>query len=261
MKKTICTILITLFAAISIPSESLQAGSELKIYAVKYGKSSFQKRFVFHGDKSGGSVPFSWMFYYIEYGDKKILVDTGFNDSKAVRVFGITDFRDPVTILGENGIKPEDITDIIITHSHFDHIGNVHRFKKARVFINRDELQLLGKDKTLKSINQFLKDNPLVTVFDQSAVLYDLFNIKKIGGHTRGSSVVFFKYGEIEYCFTGDEVYLDDNVTTGTGNGSVSDHDKNMAFINLIKKGDYRLYIFHDNRFADSKERFIRVFP
>ena len=85
----------------------------MKIYAVKYGKSMFQKRFVFYGDKSRDLVPFSWMFYYIEYGEKKILIDTGFNDSKAVRLFGITGFRDPVEILRDNGVKPEDVTDVI----------------------------------------------------------------------------------------------------------------------------------------------------
>ncbi len=245
----------------AVSTECTSGGVNLKIYAVRYGSSLFQKKFVFYGDKSGGTVPFSWMFYYIEYGDRKILIDTGFNDTQIAKSFGIRDFKDPLSILKDNGIDAEQITDVIITHSHFDHIGNAHRFKNARFIINKDELDTLRKGNSLSDVKKFLNGNLKVTVFDESMVLYDIFTVQKFGGHTKGSSVVFFNQGEDRYCFTGDEIYLVDNITRNIGNGSGVNHSNNMRFINLVTKGNHKLFTLHDNKYADMKDRFIKVFP
>ena len=261
MNRKFVKLLLSIITMTALSAECTGGGSGLKIYAVRYGRSMFLNKFVFYGDKSGGSVPFSWMFYYLEYGDKKILIDTGFNDPKMAGIFGITDFKDPAAILKDNGINADSITDVIITHSHFDHIGNASRFKNARFIINKDELAELNKGKSMGEVKKFFSTNTNVTVFDDSTVLYDMFTIKKIGGHTKGSSVVFFKYGNDQYCFTGDEVYLQDNITKGIGNGSASNHSNNMKFIELINNGNYKIFTFHDNRYADSKNRFIKVFP
>lgn len=261
MKNRFIRLLISFIILAAVSTECTSGGIDLKIYAVRYGTSMFQNRFVFYGDKSGGTVPFSWMFYYIEYGDKKILIDTGFNDLKMVKMFGVTDFKDPVAILKENGINAEQITDIIITHSHFDHIANVPRFKNASIIISKDELLELNRGKSQSDVKKFFNGNPRVTVFEDNTILYNMFAIKKIGGHSKGSSVVFFKSGNSDYCFTGDEVYLRENVTKCIGNGSVSNHSNNIKFIELLSKSNYNLFIFHDNKYAGIRERFIKVFP
>ena len=254
-------LLVSLALLTAAGAECSGSSSDIKIYTLRYGNSMFQSRFVFYGDKTGNSIPFSWMFYYIEYGDKKILVDTGFNDPAMVKIFGITDFKDPVEILNDNGISADQITDVIITHSHFDHIGNAYRFKNARFIINQDELSALNKGKGLSEVKKFFAGNQNVIVFDESYLLYDMFNIKKIGGHTKGSSVVLFKYRDKDYCFTGDEVYLIDNVLNNTGNGSVVNHANNISFIDLLNKNKFNLFIFHDNRYLQGKERLIKVLP
>jgi len=254
-------LLLSFILLAVMSTECTSGGIDFKIYAVKYGRSMFQKKFIFFGDKSGASAPFSWMFYYIEYGDKKILIDTGFNDQKMVSAFGITGFKDPVAILEDNGINPNRITDVIITHSHFDHIGNANRFKNARFIISKDELAILNSGKSLVEVKKFFTSNSNVTSFDESTVLYDKFKIQKIGGHTKGSSVVFFSQGDREYCFTGDEVYLRENIEQNTGNGTVTNHKNNLEFISMLRVKKPVLFIFHDNSFADLKKSFIKVFP
>ena len=261
MFRRIIKLLLIFTAVAALNTECFSGGKPLKIYAVNYGKSDFQKRFVFQGDKSGGTVPFSWTCYYIEYGDRKILIDTGFNDMKMVKMFGIKDFKDPVAILKENGIEADMITDVIITHSHFDHIGNAHRFKNAAFIISRDELAELNKGKSMGEVKKFLSGNKNVTQFDESHMLYDMFNIKKIGGHTKGSSVVFFKYDGAEYCFTSDEAYVGENVTMNLPIGSSFNPGNNRKFVDMLNKGNYKLFIFHDTKYAGTKERFIKVFP
>jgi glyoxylase-like metal-dependent hydrolase (beta-lactamase superfamily II) len=261
MIKKFIKLLLIFIAITALNTECFSGGKPLKIYAVNYGKSDFQKRFVFNGDKSGGTVPFSWTCYYIEYGDKKILIDTGFNDKKMVKMFGITGFMDPVAILKENGIEADKITDVIITHSHFDHIGNAHRFKNAKFIINKDELADLNKGKSMAEVKKFFSGNANVIQFDESYTLYDMFNIKKIGGHTKGSSVVFFKSGNNEYCFTSDEAYVKKNVTGNLPIGSAFNLNNNKKFIEMLNKSNYKLFIFHDSKYTKTKERFIKVFP
>ena len=41
--------------------------------------------------------------------------------------------------LAEEGLGPEDITQVVISHLHFDHVGNLPLFNKAQVLISRDE--------------------------------------------------------------------------------------------------------------------------
>ena len=56
--------------------------------------------------------------------DKTILVDTGTSDQNKIAIFEI-DYKNPITLLDEFGVKPSKITDVIITHKHWDHIDNI----------------------------------------------------------------------------------------------------------------------------------------
>jgi glyoxylase-like metal-dependent hydrolase (beta-lactamase superfamily II) len=67
---------------------------------------------------------------YVDMGDKKILIDTGigeYHNEKFKSQFEVQSIKSPLsTILkSELNIIPSDITDIIITHLHFDHIGGL----------------------------------------------------------------------------------------------------------------------------------------
>jgi glyoxylase-like metal-dependent hydrolase (beta-lactamase superfamily II) len=67
----------------------------------------------------------------IETGDKLILIDTGMGDKQDARFFGHYDLHGDATLLSSvaaKGYKPEDITDVILTHLHFDHVGGAVRF-------------------------------------------------------------------------------------------------------------------------------------
>jgi len=77
--------------------------------------------------------------YLINLNNKKILIDTGSSANS----------DELIDDLNELNIKPEDINLILLTHRHWDHIGNISLFKNAEVFdsVNIDEL-------TLKEIEQ-----------------------------------------------------------------------------------------------------------
>ncbi len=62
----------------------------------------------------------------IEDGDRKILVDTGIGDKQDAKFLGHYHLHGEHTLLkslAEKGFSPEDITDVFLTHLHFDHCG------------------------------------------------------------------------------------------------------------------------------------------
>ncbi len=68
--------------------------------------------------------------------DKKILVDTGAGknwNEKFEKIYGIDySTHDMFPALSKVGVKPEDITDVILTHLHFDHIGGAVVFENGK---------------------------------------------------------------------------------------------------------------------------------
>ncbi len=62
----------------------------------------------------------------IETGDRKILVDTGLGDKQGERFRHHFEPHGKESLLGsiaKKGLEPEDITDVFLTHLHFDHVG------------------------------------------------------------------------------------------------------------------------------------------
>lgn len=68
-----------------------------------------------------------------------ILVDSGFYRDKFFKQWKVRDFVRPSEAIGKVGLKPEDISDVIITHMHWDHAGGMDLFPKARIWIQQDE--------------------------------------------------------------------------------------------------------------------------
>ena len=70
---------------------------------------------------------------------RRVLVDSGFHRQKFIDQWKVVDFRTPADAVAAAGVKAEEITDIIISHAHWDHVGGVDLFPKATIWIQRDE--------------------------------------------------------------------------------------------------------------------------
>lgn len=67
----------------------------------------------------------------IEDGDRLILVDTGLGDKQDDKFFGFYDLHGDATLIGsikKAGFSVEDVTDVILTHLHFDHVGGAVKY-------------------------------------------------------------------------------------------------------------------------------------
>lgn len=168
----------------------------MKITVLKYGESIFEESNIFRGGRLDVKLPISFVFYLIETENKKILVDVGCDDGAG---FKMSIFQKPVLVLEEYGLKASDITDVVITHAHHDHIAAIKTYTNAVIHIQEIEYQY-GKE--------YIPATFKVHTFDDEFHLTNQIVVRKIGGHGQGSSIVICHAEEKNYVFCGDECYV-----------------------------------------------------
>lgn len=144
----------------------------------------------------------------IQDGKRNILIDTGIGDyhgEKFDQRFAIVGKPSPLELsLFEIGLKPDDITDLIISHLHFDHVGGIGKFldgkigpvfKKATVHLHKLHYEY-SKNPTERDAGSFQQEyfepvlkwyqenNQIHFVEEIEGKLIDGFNYKCSMGHT-----------------------------------------------------------------------------
>jgi glyoxylase-like metal-dependent hydrolase (beta-lactamase superfamily II) len=70
---------------------------------------------------------------------RNVLVDAGFYRDKFLRRWRPAQYERPSATLARLGLRPEDVTDIVVSHVHWDHLDGADLFPRARVWIQRAE--------------------------------------------------------------------------------------------------------------------------
>lgn len=83
-----------------------------------------------------------YFIWIVRRAERLVLIDTGFSAEEG-EARGRTLLVDPVEALRKLGVEPEDVTDVVVTHLHYDHAGNLNAFPNA-VFHLQDEEMAYG---------------------------------------------------------------------------------------------------------------------
>src|SRR5262249_764233 len=67
--------------------------------------------------------------------------DSGFYRDQFFRQWHVNDFVKPSEAVARVGVAPEDVTDVIVSHMHWDHADGMDLFPKARVWLQKEELE------------------------------------------------------------------------------------------------------------------------
>ena len=175
---------------------------EYEVFAIKYARreSTRNQNFLF-SDPHEGPMPIDYYVWAIVNNERSIVVDIGF-DAVEAQARGRQHLRCPAEALVQIGVPPKDVKDVILTHLHYDHCGNLDLFPQARFFLQDREMtfatgrnmlyDILRHAYTVSHVQALIGavyDKRVVFV-DQSTEVAPGVTVHHVGGHTDGLQIV-----------------------------------------------------------------------
>ncbi len=173
-----------------------------EIFAVRY---AHLERTATHnflgGDSHDVPMPLDYFVWVIVGPDHTIVVDTGFDAAQAKQRGRIL-VRPVDDGLRALGIEHAQVTDVVITHMHYDHSWNHHLFPKARMHLQDAEMRYCtGRSMTHALLRAPFEAEDVVSmvrrVFEDRVVFHDGdaelapgVTLHRVGGHTPGLQVL-----------------------------------------------------------------------
>jgi glyoxylase-like metal-dependent hydrolase (beta-lactamase superfamily II) len=173
-----------------------------EIYAIKYAHHArtVSQNFL-GGDPHDGPMPLDYFVWLVRGAEREFVVDTGFNAAAAARRQRQL-VRPVENALSLMGVEIQGVHDVVITHLHYDHVGNFDLFPRATFHLQDLEMQY--------ATGRCMCHEPMRYAFDVEDVVGMVRNVYAgrvrfhagdaqlapgisvhlIGGHTMGLQVV-----------------------------------------------------------------------
>jgi glyoxylase-like metal-dependent hydrolase (beta-lactamase superfamily II) len=119
-----------------------------EVFAIRYASiPDFPVNALIAGADAQRKFSIAMTIWLIRGNGRNILVDSGFYRPQFFKQFKVDGFIKASEAVGQPGIippgqpalTPDDITDVIITHMHWDHADGMDLFPKARIWLQKDE--------------------------------------------------------------------------------------------------------------------------
>src|SRR5262245_53347767 len=106
-----------------------------ELFAIRYATRPGRRAAHFiGGDAHDGPMPMDYFVWLARSHAATVVIDVGFNQAVAGKR-GRQLLRCPVESLRLLDVDPDRVSDVILTHLHYDHAGNLARFPKATFHI------------------------------------------------------------------------------------------------------------------------------
>jgi len=160
----------------------------------------------------------------VEDGDRLVLIDNGIGDKQDAKFFSYYYLNGDQTLdksLQKHGFNRNDITDVFLTHLHFDHCGGSVQwnskkdgfelcFPKANYWSNENHWQWATRPNAREKAS-FLKDNMLpiqesghLHFLKPGENLFEGFEVLLVNGHTESMMLPVLKYKNKKVVFCAD---------------------------------------------------------
>ncbi len=147
----IVLLLGSLGSAVTGRAAAAPRGPVWQVFAIRYATlPAFPVRALVAGADSTRTLDIAAMFWLLE-GPKgrRVLVDAGFYRQPFLDAWKPADYVRPSEALRRFGVPPDSISDVILTHVHWDHVDGADLFPDARVWVQRQEYEYyVGEDGT-----------------------------------------------------------------------------------------------------------------
>lgn len=249
-----------------------------ELYVLEYARSRNQPvASLIQGAFDEGVMDVPFAFVLARNGKRNVLIDSGFMNkgggAEMATKFDIPWWISPVRLLGELGVLAEQVTDIFISHAHFDHMGGIGEFPNAMIYMQKREylswLEAMALPPRFGFLTAAVSADDLRSALDASVdhrltlLEGDKDNVlpgihARFGeGHTLGQQFVVVEAAKGRMVVSGDCVYAARNITGNNndgvyvplafGVGSIWEQLKTIDRINDEIAGDIsRIIILHD---------------
>ncbi len=113
---------------------------EYKVFAIRYATRDGRRADHFiGGDPHDAPMPMDYYVWVAKHADVAFVIDTGFTAEVAAQRKR-TYLRCPIDSLSLIGVDAATVQDVVLTHLHYDHVGNFHRFPAARFHLQEAEM-------------------------------------------------------------------------------------------------------------------------
>ena len=177
-----------------------------EVYALKYAHHARRasENFIggaIGGDAHDGPMPLDYFVWLVRGGGVELVVDTGFSAAMA-RKRGREHLRCPSQALRLMDVDPAKVRDVVISHLHYDHVGNFELFPAATLHLQELEMRYAtGRYMCSECFRGAFEAEDVVGVVrrlyegrvrfhDGDSELYPGLSLHLIGGHTMGLQVV-----------------------------------------------------------------------
>ena len=226
------------------------ADPSYELYAARFGViPAFQVSGLVAGADTSRRLDIPVMVWLIKGSNgRNVLVDSGFFRPHLVERWKVQNFRKPSDAVLAAGVRAEDITDIIISHAHWDHAGGIELFPKATIWIQREEYEYYtGEAWHARTTHGGIDADDmlaLVRANTQGRVKFVEGDDQEIipgircytgGRHTRASQYVAVRTAGETAVFTSDNVYLYENLDKHVPIAQTLDAESNLKAQDRIR--------------------------
>lgn len=221
-----------------------------EVYALEYGRMDRSSRdfYLRWPDPHEGPRTIVYYLWLIRNDSRTIVVDLGF-DRRSGDARGRVMLREPVEALATLGVRAADVDTVIITHMHYDHVGNISAFKNAEFIVQEREIAYCtGKAMRHPACNHSFDPEHVadmiranfdarVRFVDGDAEIAPGVSVHLVGGHSGGLQFVRVATPVGPLIVASDAAHFYDTVTS---------HNPFPIIVNLAEKceGYERLFEF-----------------
>jgi glyoxylase-like metal-dependent hydrolase (beta-lactamase superfamily II) len=269
---TVPILLATLAAA-------AQDAPRYEVFAVRYATiPAFPVSGLIAGADKDRKIDIAMMVWLVRGGGRNVLVDSGFYKPQFFKNWNIVDFVKPSDAVERAGVRADQITDVILTHSHWDHADGADLFPNAKIWIQKDEYRYYTADAWQKDgkhggidpgdVMYLLRANTegRLQLVDGDQEILPGIRVHTGGRHTWASQYVSVATKSGTVILASDNLYLYENLEKHAPIAQTFDAQSNLAAQDAMKKiaGDVRLIVpGHDpavmTKFSKVTENVVRI--
>ncbi|MBC8310502.1 MAG: MBL fold metallo-hydrolase [Planctomycetes bacterium] len=205
---------------------------------------------------SHNRIPEACNCVLLEKDGERILIETGYGDGwsdKEVDMFAMNG-GNIVDVLQQNGVDPDSISTVILSHLHFDHSAGVTLLPKAKVIVQKQEWDDANNNRStmtktyLPKVLDSIRDR-IELVEGNTTVCGDIqLTVRK--GHTWGLQSVEFDDGNGAVCFCSDVMPTINHVGLAYSMGydmlPWDNAQTKRQLLNDAYNGEWRLILYHE---------------